>query len=101
MVMEKIADYIRQIRVDVGAYIIKRHIEEGCPVDYLLTRKEELRNSLQSTMSSVRRLVNMLGRVYLKLELIEMSEYKYDSGGFRRILDFFMDEAEQPENITV
>jgi len=101
MVMEKIADYIRQIRVDVGAYIIKRHVEEGHPVDYLLTQKKELRNSLQSTMNSVRKLMDMLGRAYLELEFMEMSEYEHDSGGFRRMLKFFIDEAEQPKNSAV
>jgi hypothetical protein len=101
MVMEKIADYLRQIRVEVGAYIINRHVKEGCPIDYLLTHKEELTNSLQSTMGSVRRLMNMLGRVYLELEFNEMSEYRDDSDGFRRILKFFMDEVEQPENSAV
>ncbi len=94
-------DYTKQIRIEIGAYIINRHVEKRYPIESLIADKEGLRNSLQLSMGLLRKLMNKVGRKYLERDFMGMSEYKHDSGSFRKILDFLMDEAEQPENNAV
>jgi hypothetical protein len=92
-IMEKIDDYLKQIRVEVSEYIIEEHLQLGLPVEYLV---KECRNSKKLISASIiiYNLMRRLGRNELEKQFGPMSEYQNDSCGFKRIINSLMDSVE-------